>query len=83
MSSTANNLVQVPCPVQVMRTVRQVVNIFEREIKALDIALSVIEDISLANLQITWAMLDPNRFLQILINLVCWLSQKGSEITIV
>jgi C4-dicarboxylate-specific signal transduction histidine kinase len=57
--------------VQVTRTIRQVVSIFEREIKALDIALSIVEDVSLAEVNVDWVMLDQNRFLQILINLVC------------
>ncbi|QDS76178.1 hypothetical protein FKW77_007979 [Venturia effusa] len=71
LSKLDSGLVElVPCPVQVMKTVHQVVGIFEQEIKALDITLSVIEDASLAELDLKWAMLDSNRFLQILINLV-------------
>jgi hypothetical protein len=75
LSKLDSGLVElVPCPVQVMTTVRQVVSIFERELKALDIALLIVEDVSLAELGLNWVMLDPNRFLQILINLVCHFS---------
>lgn len=76
LSKLDSGLVElVPCPVQVMKTVRQVVSIFEREIKALDITLSVIEDVSLADLGLDWVMLDPYRILQILINLVSLFSR--------
>lgn len=71
LSKLDSGLVElVPCPVRVMTTVGQVVSIFEREIKALDMTLSVIEDVSLDDLGLDWVVLDPNRFLQILINLV-------------
>jgi PAS domain S-box-containing protein len=63
-------LVVSPVPVQPVQLVRTSLKIFEPELKMTDIALSVVEDQSLSNLGIEWVLIDPNRFLQIVINLV-------------
>ncbi|KAI1075165.1 hypothetical protein F5B20DRAFT_595315 [Whalleya microplaca] len=59
-----------PVPVQPMALVRSSLKIFEAELRMTDINLSIIEDNSLAVLGLGWVLLDPNRFLQIVINLV-------------
>jgi len=53
-----------------MSLVTSSLGVFELELKAANIALSIAEDESLANLSAHWVMLDPKRFLQIIINLV-------------
>ncbi|KAH8204277.1 hypothetical protein TruAng_001563 [Truncatella angustata] len=58
----ADLLVVSPVPVHAM--------VFHPELKMTDITLSVIEDDSLPEQRIGWVLLDPNRFLQIVINLV-------------
>ncbi|CAJ2509574.1 Uu.00g146000.m01.CDS01 [Anthostomella pinea] len=63
-------LVVSPVPVQLMPLVLSSLKIFELELKMTDISLSVVDDKSLANLGVDWVALDPNRFLQIVINLV-------------
>lgn len=63
-------LVVSPVPVQPVQLVRTSLKIFEPELKMTDIALSVVEDQSLSTLGIQWVLIDPNRFLQIVINLV-------------
>lgn len=63
-------LVVSPIPVQPMALVRSSLKIFDAELKMTDINLTVIEDNSLATLGIEWVLIDPNRFLQIVINLV-------------
>ncbi|KAK9419685.1 hypothetical protein SUNI508_07171 [Seiridium unicorne] len=66
----ADLLVVSPVPVQPMSLVQTALKVFSPELKMTDITLSVIEDPSLSALDINWVLLDPNRFLQIVINLV-------------
>lgn len=63
-------LVVSPIPVQPMALVRSSLKIFNAELKMTGISITVVEDTSLAILGIEWVLLDPNRFLQIVINLV-------------
>ncbi|KAI8627229.1 hypothetical protein F5Y19DRAFT_465994 [Xylariaceae sp. FL1651] len=63
-------LVVSPGPVELIALVRSSLKIFELELKVSDISLAIIEDESLAKLRVDWVMLDPKRFLQIIINLV-------------
>ncbi|KAI1479656.1 hypothetical protein F4774DRAFT_425796 [Daldinia eschscholtzii] len=63
-------LVVSPIPVQPMALVRSSLKIFDAELKMTDINLKVIEDSSLSVLGLEYVFLDPNRFLQIVINLV-------------
>ncbi|KAK7995631.1 hsp90-like protein [Apiospora arundinis] len=66
----ADLLVVSPIPVQPVTLVRTSVRIFEPELKMTGISLTISEDPSLAALGVDYIMLDPNRFLQIVINLV-------------
>ncbi|KAI8963578.1 hypothetical protein F5Y11DRAFT_319146 [Daldinia sp. FL1419] len=63
-------LVVSPIPVQPMALVRSSLKIFDAELKMTDIKLKVVEDDSLGLLGLGCVLLDPNRFLQIVINLV-------------
>ncbi|KAI0475541.1 hypothetical protein GGR56DRAFT_517842 [Xylariaceae sp. FL0804] len=63
-------LVVSPVPVQLMRLIRSSLKIFEVELKMTDISLAILEDESLAALKVGWVLIDPNRFRQIIINLV-------------
>ncbi|KAI1204712.1 uncharacterized protein F4807DRAFT_454433 [Annulohypoxylon truncatum] len=63
-------LVVSPIPVQPMGLVRSSLKIFDAELKMTDIKLLIIGDSSLSTLDVDWVLLDPNRFLQIVINLV-------------
>ncbi|XXH02022.1 hypothetical protein Hte_008387 [Hypoxylon texense] len=63
-------LVVSPIPVQPMALVRSSLKIFNAELKMTGISITVLEDKSLATFGIEWVLLDPNRFLQIVINLV-------------
>ncbi|OTB17659.1 hypothetical protein K445DRAFT_309834 [Daldinia sp. EC12] len=63
-------LVVSPIPVQPMALVRSSLKIFDAELKMTDIILKVVEDSSLSILGLEYVYLDPNRFLQIVINLV-------------
>ncbi|KAI1139390.1 hypothetical protein F5Y05DRAFT_403886 [Hypoxylon sp. FL0543] len=63
-------LVVSPIPVQPMALVRSSLKIFDAELKMTDIKLKIVEDDSLSRLGLDWVLLDPNRFLQIVINLV-------------
>ncbi|KAI0379417.1 hypothetical protein F5Y04DRAFT_128655 [Hypomontagnella monticulosa] len=63
-------LVVSPIPVHPMALVRSSLKIFNAELKMTDIKLTIVEDESVSNLGLEWVMLDPNRFLQIVINLV-------------
>ncbi|KAI1385947.1 uncharacterized protein F4822DRAFT_358381 [Hypoxylon trugodes] len=63
-------LVVAPVPVQPMTLVRSSLKIFNAELRMGDIRLTVIEDDSLSALGLDWVLLDPSRFLQIVINLV-------------
>jgi signal transduction histidine kinase len=59
-----------PSPVELMSIVKSSLKIFELQLKATNITLTIVEDDSLATLGVDWVMLDPKRFLQIIINLV-------------
>lgn len=63
-------LVVSPVPVQPMSLMQSLSKIFEPEMRSSDIGLCVVEDESLARHEMSWLLLDPNRFLQIVINLV-------------
>ncbi|KAI0122665.1 hypothetical protein F4814DRAFT_458287 [Daldinia grandis] len=63
-------LVVSPIPVQPMALVRSSLKIFDAELKMTGIKLKVVEDDSLSVLGLGCVLLDPNRFLQIVINLV-------------
>ncbi|KAI1771018.1 hypothetical protein F4818DRAFT_450106 [Hypoxylon cercidicola] len=63
-------LVVSPIPVQPMALVRSSLKIFNAELKMTDTRVTVVEDNSLAALGLEWVLLDPKRFLQIVINLV-------------
>ncbi|KAK8062126.1 histidine kinase-group xi protein, partial [Apiospora hydei] len=66
----ADLLVVSPIPVQPVTLVRTSVKIFEPELKMTGISLTISEDPSLKALGVDHILLDPNRFLQIAINLV-------------
>ncbi|KAK8096569.1 hypothetical protein PG999_012513 [Apiospora kogelbergensis] len=66
----ADLLVVSPIPVQPVTLVRTSVRIFEPELKMTGISLTINEDPSLTALGVDYILLDPNRFLQIVINLV-------------
>ncbi|KAI1744873.1 hypothetical protein F4680DRAFT_443352 [Xylaria scruposa] len=66
----ADLLVVSPSAVELMSLVRSSLKISELELKAADIALEIIEDASLGNLNAHWVMLDSKMFLHIIINLV-------------
>ncbi|KIV99786.1 uncharacterized protein PV09_08592 [Verruconis gallopava] len=57
-------------PVQLRKVIRTALHIFDRELSESNIKLNIIEDTSLDNLDVSFVQLDPNRFLQIIINLV-------------
>ncbi len=59
-----------PVPVQPMVLVRSSLKIFGAELRTADIALEIIEDESIDRLGLKWVLLDPNRYMQIVINLV-------------
>ncbi|KAI0391560.1 hypothetical protein F5Y17DRAFT_468155 [Xylariaceae sp. FL0594] len=63
-------LIVSPSRVELMTLVTSSLKIFELELKASNIALSIVQDESLKKLSADWVMLDPKRFLQIIINLV-------------
>lgn len=66
----ADLLVVSPIPVQPATLVRTSVKIFEPELKMTGISMTISEDPSLKALGVDYVLLDPNRFLQIVINLV-------------
>ncbi|KAK7934581.1 histidine kinase hhk13p [Apiospora marii] len=66
----ADLLVVSPIPVQPATLIRTSVKIFEPELKMTGISLNFSEDASLKALGVDYVLLDPNRFLQIVINLV-------------
>jgi PAS domain S-box-containing protein len=57
-------------PVEPRKVIQTSLKIFDRELKDSKIKLKIIEDASLDALDICVLMLDPNRFLQIIVNLV-------------
>ncbi|KAI2607851.1 hypothetical protein GGR54DRAFT_643934 [Hypoxylon sp. NC1633] len=63
-------LVVSPIPVQPMALVRSSLRIFNAELKMTDIDLTISGDESISRQGLEWVLLDPNRFLQIVINLV-------------
>ena len=58
-----------PCPVQPIAMVYDALKMFDGELKKAEILLKVVEDQSLHVLKADWVSLDPNRVLQILLNL--------------
>jgi signal transduction histidine kinase len=63
-------LVVSPVPVQPATLVPTSLKMFEHELRMTGIELELHQDESLDLLQVDWVLLDPNRFLQIVINLV-------------
>ncbi|KAI0179672.1 hypothetical protein GGR52DRAFT_568439 [Hypoxylon sp. FL1284] len=63
-------LVVSPIQIQPMALVRSSLKMFDAELKMSDINLKIVEDHSIRSLGLEWVLLDPNRFLQIVINLV-------------
>ncbi|KAJ9656073.1 hypothetical protein H2198_005233 [Neophaeococcomyces mojaviensis] len=63
-------LVVSPIPVQPLDLMHSCIKIFEPELRSSDINLSLHADDSLTKYGIVWILLDPNRFSQILINLI-------------
>ncbi|KAI0023420.1 hypothetical protein F4780DRAFT_80280 [Xylariomycetidae sp. FL0641] len=63
-------LVVSPVPIQLVPLLRSSLKIFEYELRMTGITLSIVEDESISSLGIDWVLLDPNRFIQIIINLV-------------
>ena len=59
-----------PTPVQPVQLVKRASQIFDNELKKADVTLEILESDSLTGLNIDWLLLDHNRFLQVLINLV-------------
>lgn len=57
-------------PVEPRKAIRTALAMFDRELAQSNIKLSIIEEDSLDALEVKLLMLDPNRFLQVLINLV-------------
>lgn len=66
----AELLVVSPIPVQPVALIRSALKIFEPELKMTDTKLKITEDDSLNQLAVRFILLDPNRFLQVVINLV-------------
>lgn len=63
-------LVVSPAPLQPMVLVRSSLKIFEAELRMADITLNIVEDESINRLGLGWILLDANRYMQIVINLV-------------
>ncbi|KAK7755408.1 hypothetical protein SLS62_002635 [Diatrype stigma] len=63
-------LVVSPVPVHLMALVRSSLKIFEAELRVAGIGLEIVKDDSIDRLGLDWVLLDPNRYMQILINLV-------------
>ncbi|WPH05063.1 Hypothetical protein R9X50_00796200 [Acrodontium crateriforme] len=59
-----------PCKVQPYEVVAMVLKIFNGELSQADISLQLVVDPSYRKLDIDWALLDPSRVQQILINLI-------------
>jgi signal transduction histidine kinase/CheY-like chemotaxis protein len=59
-----------PVPIDIMSMVREALKMFGGELRTADIAFNIVEDPSLLHLSISWALLDPSRVLQVLINLM-------------
>jgi len=63
-------LVVSPIPAKLSDVMQSAVKIFEPELRMSDISLDMIEHESVSKLQVDWILLDPNRFLQIVINII-------------
>ncbi|KAK5327090.1 hypothetical protein LTR70_001832 [Exophiala xenobiotica] len=63
-------LVVSPVPVKLSDVMQSAVKIFESELRMSDISLDMIEHKSVSELGVDWILLDPNRFLQIVINII-------------
>lgn len=63
-------LVVSPTPVKLSELMQSALKIFEPELRMSDISLEMIEHDSVRQQRADWILLDSNRFLQILINLV-------------
>lgn len=71
LSKLDSDLIRLdPVPVQPVQLIRRATSIFEKELKAAHITLIIEECESLTELELAWTLLDPNRYLQILINLI-------------
>jgi len=71
LSKLDSSLLEVaPIPVQPRDLIQTSMRMFDRELKMTDIAFTVVEDESLQRHGVDWILLDPNRYLQIVINLV-------------
>lgn len=70
LSKLDSRLVEIcPQPTQPKTLVQDALKIFNGELRAAAIDLKFEVDPSLADLQVDWLMMDPGRFLQVLINL--------------
>lgn len=71
LSKLDSKLIEIlPTPVRPRAMVQEAMKIFTSEARAEDIELTYIEDDSMNTLNIDWVLLDPNRVLQVLFNLV-------------
>ena len=66
----SNLLVVTPCETNPADLIQQSLRLFEAEVQAADTALKYVIDKSYRDMSIKWALLDPSRLLQILINLI-------------
>ena len=57
-----------PCPVQLVKLVREALEIFDGQLRTADINFKVEEDPSLQEMGIDWVVLDPGRVLQVLMS---------------
>ena len=57
-------------PVEPRKAIRSALRIFDRELRESGITMNIVEHKSLDAMDVSFLMLDPNRFLQVLINLV-------------
>lgn len=72
LSKLDSRLVEIcPVPSRPVEVVREALRIFQGELRAGDIQLDFQQDNSLGQLKAEWLLFDPNRMLQVLINLVC------------
>jgi len=63
-------LVVSPVPVNLTDLMQSAVKIFEPELRMSDISLDIVEHESISQHGVDWLLLDPNRFLQIVINII-------------
>ncbi|KXT08530.1 hypothetical protein AC579_5410 [Pseudocercospora musae] len=70
LSKLDSRLVEIcPRPTQPKLLIQEALKMFDRELRASAIDLELDIDPSLAELEVDWLMMDPGRFLQVLINL--------------